>query len=74
MELFGFDFGYNSTIFDRLKKNGRLVGKPILINLSKVGCRSCDWVGKTEDCVYGVITDQSLSCPECGAFCGEESR
>ena len=34
-------------------------------------CRNCRWSGNTDECIPGKFTKTSISCPECGAFCGE---
>jgi len=59
--------------FRELRKKGRVdatFSVPLSFN-DLVGCRSCNWIGDMGDCEVGKYTKNSLSCPECGAFCGE---
>ena len=61
-----------TNFFERLKRLGKVELKvEIPIDFDSVGCRSCNWVGDIKDCIIGEYTQNSLSCPKCGAFCGE---
>ena len=54
-----------------LRRRGYLHASFSVMLNGQVGCRSCNWVGDMDECIVGKYTKMSISCPGCGAFCGE---